>query len=800
MRPLRLTPPHPTHPRARPQPTRLVSRASPAPPPPPPPFALFVIGSLNADLVLTVPRLPAPGETLAASSMSTFPGGKGGNQAVAAAKLGWPTLMVGQVGGVGGPASLTSPPPTPDGGARLLLASLAASAVDTRYVDVLPGTAPTGTAVIMVQEDGTGENSIVIVGGANAEEGAWLDGPGMRGALGDLGRAGPGGGGGPPVGALLLQREIPATVNVAAAGAARAAGVPVILDAGGEDAPLPPALLACVDVVSPNETELARLTGVDLCGRGGGGEAGAVIAAAVALLDASPGLAAVLVKRGAAGSVLVEAGDPVGSPPTITSQAAAPVPAVVDTTGAGDCFTAAYVVGLLRGLAPSARLRYASAAAGLCVQARGAGPSMPGHEAVMEALKGWAEEGVGAETREGEVSRRCERGASPPECREEERPSFQKLICMHAHTLARSPPAPRPPPPRPRHALHLAGDLSRHSLTQPARAQPRPTPPMATPSGGATGATGAAVVSLPSSPPPKAAGVHPSQPPPSLPPNPTPHAVLAHYWGFSAFRSCQEAVINNVLAGADSLVVMATGAGKSLCYQIPALARPGQAAIVVSPLISLMQDQVSALQARGVAACFLGSAQRDDAVTAGAWAGEYALVYITPEQARLAVGRLQALASAGRLSLVAIDEAHCVSEWGECFGGGTEKRESALNLPTHLVSSRLITPLHPAAPSHLVSSRRPIPPRRLISSQHAAPSRRALYHRAHLPHAHLTIIHTHETCRPRLPPGLPGPGRPAHRPPLRPFPGPHRDRPRPRARRHRVQPPPGHPDHLGHAL
>jgi ribokinase len=328
--------------------------------------------------------------------MSTFPGGKGGNQAVAAAKLGWPTLMVGQVGGVGGPASLTSPPPTPDGGARLLLASLAASAVDTRYVDVLPGTAPTGTAVIMVQEDGTGENSIVIVGGANAEEGAWLDGPGMRGALGDLGRAGPGGGGGPPVGALLLQREIPATVNVAAAGAARAAGVPVILDAGGEDAPLPPALLACVDVVSPNETELARLTGVDLCGRGGGGEAGAVIAAAVALLDASPGLAAVLVKRGAAGSVLVEAGDPVGSPPTITSQAAAPVPAVVDTTGAGDCFTAAYVVGLLRGLAPSARLRYASAAAGLCVQARGAGPSMPGHEAVMEALKGWAEEGVGA--------------------------------------------------------------------------------------------------------------------------------------------------------------------------------------------------------------------------------------------------------------------------------------------------------------------------------------------------------------------------------------------------------------------
>lgn len=372
----------PTH-RPPPRATAPTTPSIPPPLPPLPPFSLFVIGSLNADLVLTVPRLPAPGETLAASSLASFPGGKGGNQAVAAARLGWPTLMVGQVGGGGdGGGGGGGEGGGGDQGARLLLSSLAAASVDTRYVDTLPHV-PTGTAVIMVQE-GSGENSIVIVGGANGEEGAWLEGAGLKGALGDVAAAGVGGEG-PPLGALLLQREIPDTVNVAAAAAARAAGVPVILDAGGEDAPLPPALLACVDVVSPNETELARLTGVE----GGCEDEGGAIRAATALLDASPGLAAVLVKRGAAGSILVEAGDPVGSAPTITVQAAAPVEKVVDTTGAGDCFTAAYAVAMLRGLAPVARLRYASAAAGLCVQAKGAGPSMPGHEEVMLALRGW---------------------------------------------------------------------------------------------------------------------------------------------------------------------------------------------------------------------------------------------------------------------------------------------------------------------------------------------------------------------------------------------------------------------------
>ena len=199
---------------------------------------------------------------------------------------------------------------------------------------------------------------------------------------------------------------------------------------------------------------------------------------------------------------------------------------------------------------------------------------------------------------------------------------------------------------------------------------------MAAPTGGATGVPSGApplpdsavFVSLPSaSPTPKAAG------PPALPPNPSPAAVLAHYWGYSAFRSCQAEVVDAVLAGRDGLVVMATGAGKSVCYQVPALVRAaaaGQTAVVVSPLISLMQDQVEALQARGVAACYLGSAQADAGVTARAWAGDYAVVYITPESVMAEVGRLQALAGAGKLSLVAIDEAHCVSEWGALCGKG----------------------------------------------------------------------------------------------------------------------------------
>lgn len=308
---------------------------------------LVVVGSVNADIYVEVERLPAEGETIAARSGQTFPGGKGANQAACAARLSYPTFFCGQVG--------------QDAHANLVRNALVSAGVHLDHVNTVD--APTGHAVVILQPGG--KNSIIIVGGANV---AW---PKLEDGISSLTtnaqelikRAG----------AVLLQREIPDAVNLEAAKIAKSAGVPVIMDAGGAEGPIPEELLKCLTVLSPNETELARLTDMPT----NSGEE--ILTAAKKVLEM--GVKQVLVKMGENGSMLVsEKESPIHQPAILA-------PVVVDTTGAGDTFTAAYAVALIERQTLVEALRFAAASASICVRFKGAMPSMPERKAVLQLLK-----------------------------------------------------------------------------------------------------------------------------------------------------------------------------------------------------------------------------------------------------------------------------------------------------------------------------------------------------------------------------------------------------------------------------
>ncbi len=288
-------------------------------------MSIIVIGSANTDLIVRAARLPAAGETVLGGDLATAAGGKGANQAVAAARLGAPVAFVGRIG--------------QDMFGQQSAAGLAAEGLDLTYL-VRDSETPSGVALIVV--DDAGQNLIAVAPGANGR----LTPADVAAAQPALAAAR----------VLLLQLEIPMETVLAAARAGRAAGLIVILNPAPAQ-PLPPELYALVDYLTPNEHEAALLAGV------------AVPEAAAGVL-LGWGVRGVIVTLGQAGALVAPATAPAVHVPGFRV-------AAVDTTAAGDAFNGGLAVALARADGLPAAVRFAHAVAALSVTRPGAQPSLP---------------------------------------------------------------------------------------------------------------------------------------------------------------------------------------------------------------------------------------------------------------------------------------------------------------------------------------------------------------------------------------------------------------------------------------
>lgn len=288
-----------------------------------------VFGSINIDLVSKTPRLPLPGETLTGHSFATAPGGKGANQAVAIAKLGVPSYMVGRVGG--------------DNFGRELLASLEAAQVKTENIFV-DESVSSGVAAIAVADDG--ENQIIVIPGANGRVDE-TDVERLQSALS-----------GATI--LLLQLEIPLNIVIAAAQAAKTAGIKVILDPAPVQN-LPDKLYPLVDIITPNETEAGRLVGFPVEGQEAASEAAQVLL--------QKGVGNAIVKLGAKGVICATKKETFFTPAfSVTA---------VDTVAAGDAFNGGLAAALVEGLPLRQAIVWGAATGALAATKPGAQAAMP---------------------------------------------------------------------------------------------------------------------------------------------------------------------------------------------------------------------------------------------------------------------------------------------------------------------------------------------------------------------------------------------------------------------------------------